>query len=176
MSLINKILDPIFETNKEQQSAFDSRFNTFYDKESFRWTTRTFSFLPESETLKIQALYAKLNPFFECTALIHIQNHNLRLLKKDIFSQKQDVRHTPIDIDISQAPYYQWIRLSSEKKKNELLANEFGIKMGLKFQILVFRIRPDYALMVATAQANPWLKIKLDALTNQIVLGFCDNE
>ena len=179
-NVFTKIFDPIFETNKEQQTAFDSRFNSFYEKESFRWATRTFSFLPDSETLKIQALYGKMIPLFECTSLVHIHNKCIRLLKKDIFGQKQEITQTEVAIDISKTPFYQWVRLgtksSTDTNKNNLLRDEFGIFEGSKFQVLVYRIRPDYALMVSTAQANPWLKIKLDALAEQIVLGFCDNE
>lgn len=176
MTLFNKLLEPIFETNKEQKTAFDSRFNNFYEKESFQWSTRAFSFLPESESLKIQALYAKMITYFECTSLVHIHNKGIRLLKKNIFMQKQDLTQTEIKVDLSKVPYYQWVRLSSETNKNALLESEFGISQISKFQVLIFRIRPDYALMISTAQANPWLKIKLDALAQQIVLGFCDGE
>ncbi len=176
MSLFTKLFDPIFETNKEQQSAFDSRFNNFYDKESFRWTTRTFSYLPNSESLKIQALYGKLVPLFECTSLVHIHGRDLRFLKKDILNQKQDLSRQETRIDISNSPYYQWVRLSSEIKKNAFLISEFKLSDPEKYRVFVFRIRPDYALLVATVQADPWLKIKLDALSEQITLGFCDNE
>ncbi len=173
---LNKFLEPIFETNKERQSAFDNSFNNFYEKESFQWSTRTFSFLPDTESLKIQALYAKMIPYFECASLVHIHNKGFRILKKDIFMQKQDITQAEVKIDFSKIPFYQWVRLSSENSKNELLEREFGISCASKFQVLVFRIRPDYALMISTAQANPWLKFKLDALAQQICLGFCDGE
>lgn len=172
MSFFTKFIDPIFETNKENQLAFEGRFNTFYEKASFHWTSRTFSFLPSAESLKIQALYSKITPLFECTSLAYIHKNNIRILKKDIFGQKQDLTQREIEIDISAAPYFQWLRLND---KTQLLKTEFGVATE-KFQILAFKIRPDYALVVATAQAHPWLKIKLDALADQIVLGFCDHE
>ncbi len=176
MSLFTKLFDPIFETNKEQQSAFNSRFNNFYENESFLWTTRTFSYLPDAESLKIQALYGKLIPLFECTGLVHIHGRDMRLLKKDILNQKQDLSRQETKIDISNSPYFQWVRLSSEAKKNELLISEFTPSDPEKYRVFVFRIHPDYALLVATVQADPWLKIKLDALSKQITLGFCDHE
>jgi hypothetical protein len=176
MSIFTKLFDPFFETNKERQSAFDSRFNNFYEKESFNWSSRAFSFLPESESLKIQAVYSKLTPFFECTGLVHITNQSLRFVRKEIFEQKQDVDQNEITIDISKAPCFQWVQLTSSMRKNNLLESEFGIKDASKFQVLVFKLRADYALIVATAQAEPWLKIKLDAFMEQIILGYCDNE
>lgn len=176
MSLFTKLFDPFFETNKETQSAFDSRFNNFYDKESFKWCSRPFSYLPESENLKIQALYSKLTPFFECTGLVHINQQHIRFTKKDIFEQKQDVSQEEFHMDISKAPCFKWVHLKSDQRKTELLQTEYGIKNSEKFEVLVFKLRSDYALIVATAQAEPWLRIKLDAFLEQIILGYCDNE
>lgn len=175
MTKFTKLFDPFFETNKEQQTAFDSRFNNFYDKDSFQWRNRSFSFLPKSESLKIQALYSKLTPYFECTGLVHISDKQMRLVKKDIFEQKQDVSHGEIAIDISAAPCFEWIQISSARK-HSLLNKEFGINESYRFQILVYKLSSDYALLAATAQAAPWLKIKLDAFAEQIALGYCDNE
>lgn len=176
MSLFTKLFDPFFETNKETQSAFDSRFNNFYEKESFKWSTRPFSYLPESENLKIQALYSKLTPFFECTGLVHINQKQVRFIKKDIFEQKQDISNSEIALNISKAPCFQWVHLKADARKNNLLANEYGIKNAEKFEVLIFKLRSDYALIIATAQAQPWLRVKLDAFMEQIILGYCDNE
>lgn len=176
MSIFNKFFDPVFDTHKEFQLAFDSRFNNFYEKESFQWPSQAFAFLPEPESLKLQAIYSKLTPYFECTGLLHIHNRQLRLLKKDIFGQKQDIQSTEIKIDISKAPFYQWLQLRSEKNKNNLIRVEFGIANASKFQVLIFRLSPDYAAMIITAQADPWLKIKLDALAKQMALSFCDSD
>lgn len=176
MSLFTKLFDPFFETNKETQNAFENRFNSFYEKESFRWTSRPFSYLPGSESLKVQALYSKLMPFFECTGLVHINDKKIRFVKKDIFEQKQEVTASEVGFDISSAPCFQWMNIGSEVRKNALLTQEYGIKDTSKFQILVFKLRADYALIVVTAQAEPWLKIKLDAFKEQIILGYCDNE
>lgn len=176
MSLFTKLFDPFFETNKELQSAFDNRFNNFYEKDSFRWSSRPFSFLPESESLKIQALYSKLTPFFECTGLVHINERRARFVKKDIFEQKQEVSTTEVSLDISSAPCFQWIHIPSDNRKNSVLSDHYGIKDTSKFQLLIFKLRADYALIVATAQAEPWLKIKLDAFCEQIILGYCDND
>jgi hypothetical protein len=176
MSLFTKLFDPFFETNKETQTAFDSRFNNFYEKESFKWSTRPFSYLPDSENLKIHALYSKLAPFFECTGLAHINQRQVRFIKKDVFEQKQDVSNTEFNLDISKAPCFQWVHLKSDARKNSLLTKEYGIKKTEKFEVLVFKLRSDYALIVATAQAQPWLRVKLDAFMEQIILGYCDNE
>lgn len=176
MSLFTKLFDPFFETNKETQTAFDSRFNNFYEKESFKWSTRPFSYLPESENLKIHALYSKLAPFFECTGLAHINQQQVRFIKKDVFEQKQDVSNTELTLDLSKAPCFQWVHLKSDARKKSLLTKEYGIKNNEKFEVLVFKLRSDYALIVATAQAQPWLRIKLDAFMEQIILGYCDNE
>ncbi|MBL7542341.1 MAG: hypothetical protein JNL11_00925 [Bdellovibrionaceae bacterium] len=176
MSLFTKLFDPFFETNKELQSAFESRFHNFYENDSFRWTSRPFSFLPESESLKIQALYSKLTPFFECTGLLHVNERRIRFVKKDIFEQKQEVSTADISLDLSQAPCFQWIHISSSRRKHSLLSEQYGIKDASKFQLLAFKLRNDYALIIATAQAEPWLRIKLDAFREQIILGYCDNE
>tara|TARA_B110001454_G_C12723292_1_gene436325 strand:- start:38085 stop:38615 length:531 start_codon:yes stop_codon:yes gene_type:complete len=176
MSLLTKLLDPFFETNKETQTAFDSRFNNFYEKESFKWSTRPFSYLPDSENLKIHALYAKLAPFFECTGLVHINKQQVRFIKKDVFEQKQDVSKTEFTLDLTKAPCFQWVHLKSDVRKNTLLSEEYGIKHTEKFELLVFKLRSDYALIIATAQAQPWLRVKLDAFMEQIILGYCDNE
>lgn len=175
MSIFTKLFDPFFETNKEQQSAFESRFNNFYEKESFRWTNRSFSFLPPSESHKIQVLYSKLTPFFECTGLLHITGRHFRVVKKDIFEQKQDLTNEELSIDISTAPCFEWIKINSSRTYS-LLKSEYGIKDISKFQVLVYKLSSDYALIVATAQAAPWLKIKLDTFREQIILGYCDNE
>ena len=179
-SLFNKIFDPIFDNSKERTAIFNTQFsnqfNHFYDSQSFQWPTRTFSYLPSSETLKVQSLYGKLVPLFECTSLIHINNRRIRLIQNNIFGQKQESTQKEALIDISVAPLFEWIRITTSPATETLMRTEFGISDTSKFQLLIYKIRHDYALMIATAQAEPWLKIKLDSLAEQIVLGFCDND
>lgn len=158
----NEKLEKIFETNNHDLSLIESQktFELNADNSSIEHLSYIYNF--QLEKNNIHAVFTQLSSFFEVGFLFERQNRIHCAINGFAFGQPINLMQKTLLLKLPKASLFNIVKTSAAAVLKKL--NYGFLDVNKKMQSYTICVSDTYSILVATEMAEPWIKLRLEAL------------
>ena len=163
----NEKLEKIFETNNQDLSLIESQktFELNADNSSLEHLSYIYSFHLDKNN--IHSVFTQLSSFFEVGFLFERQNKVNCAVNGFAFGQPINLSQKTLLLKLPQASLYNIVKAPAAGVLKKL--NYGFLDSQKKMQSYTIAVSDTYSILVATETAEPWIKLRLEALQKTLM-------
>ena len=163
----NEKLEKMFEANTSDLSLIESRES--FELNSNNSSLENLSYVHSARLDKncIHSVFTQLSPFFEIGFLFERQNNQGFAIDAFAFGEPIDLRSMTLNLKLPKTELFNIAKTSAEALLKKL--NFSYLNPQKKMNAFVISISASFSILVVTELAEPWLKLRLEALQSTLM-------
>ncbi len=163
----NEKLEKMFESNTSDLSQIESRQSFELNADNSSLENLSYVHSTRLDKNCIHSVFTQLSPFFEIGFLFEQQNKLSIAIDAFAFGEPIDLRSALLTLKLPKTDLFNIARTSAEALLKKL--NYAYLNPQKKMNAFVISISVSFSILVVTEMAEPWLKLRLEALQKTLM-------